>query len=245
MIEKINETKFVLEFFTIYKGIVARHIKIGIETGQEWDDIGNKSDKYMKNIFNKYLNLIKSCKDLKIINEIIIQEKFPELDSMPEDFDFVYYLGFYYQLFKIKVISVVDIAARLILAINDLNYNFHKINLKNFNKEPLLRNTDTLLAYRAFWNDFYDLRTVIRNIIVHEGEYKSKIIERIDELIIEPDSILSDSEYLKDWFNSKKQENLERLKSEVTKETEIVFQHLIKIMDTLFDPMKSKFEKLK
>jgi len=241
MNDKIYDTKFTRELITIHSLIVAKHIKIAIDTGQDWNDIGNKSEKYIKNIFNKHINLIETLKDLTIIQQIIEQRKFPELQSVPTDIDFVYFNRFYYQLFKVKIISIIDISARLILAVNDLNYNFYKINLKQFNKEPLLANTNTLFAFKGFWNDFKSIRKNDRNVIIHEGGYKSGLIETIDEYTLKSDSIIYDSEYFRNLFDSRKEENLVLLNKETLEDIEKVLARIDQLTESLIQTMKKRY----
>lgn len=235
------ESPFALKLLEKYSKIVSNHLKIITSTNQNWDEIGSVNEKRIKNIFKKYISLTENYNSLLILSKIIKTQSFPVLIKGQADvkgeseacYEPIVFLKFFIESFKIKIITNIDIAARLILASYNLNYNFHKINIKNFEKEPKFRNSLTLSSFRSYCKEFSNLRILERNIIIHEGEYESQPINDINSFTVSPNSFVSDDEYLRTWFESEKEKNILLLNSEIDNDLAKIKNYNLQIMDAL------------
>jgi hypothetical protein len=235
------ESPFALKLLEEYSKIVSNHLKIVISTNQNWNEIGSENEKRIKNIFKKYISLTENYNSLLILSKILKTQSFPDIkkdqdvgkDESEECYGPIEFLKFFIESFKIKIITNIDIAARLILASYNLNYNFHKINIKHFEKEPKFRNSLTLSSYRSYCKEFSNLRNLERNLIIHEGEYESQPINDINSFTVSPNSFVSDDEYLKIWFESEKEKKILLLNSEIDNDLEKIKNYNLQIMDSL------------
>ena len=230
--DRLYESNFYKGVLTKKKDIVVKQLEHF--TGEKDGEYTlTEDEKYHDLVFNRSCNLVETCKELELIGDIIKSENFP---SFPEDeYDYIYFLKLYFQIFKVKIITIIDISARLMLDVYKLKYHYKKIYLSNFNKNPKLNKTKALSALTSIWKKYESLRINDRNIIIHEGDYSNQAIEDINTFTLRGDDLISDNEYLSTWFNQRREDELNRIHAEIDSDIENVKSGIQNLIEELLD----------
>lgn len=240
--EKLSNTKFAHELVVTTKDIIADHMRIFLDTHQEFMEIGTKSEKYGKNTLYSFIDLKESIDTLELVPTFFAIKKVPRFylrNGISETAYYKYHLENHY----IKITSIIDFTSNFVNDVYRLGIPVRKCNVYAILENLNTKHTATGTVLKKFESHFQNIKKG-RNIIIHEGKFDSEEIKSIDSTIISKE-FLGKEKILHDWFMERKQREIGKVLQRINKDNTDVIDFLVEIIETLTEPFYNNYNFLK
>ena len=196
---------------------------------------------YLYQIFNNYVIIQNALSQLENIKNYLSTPNFSMLykDSEIKELDFYEY---HIENFHIKLVSIMDYVTILVNHSLRLGIPIKKCNVHSVSENTLYNKSPIIKKLKKFEQEFKDFK-LSRNIIIHQGNFKSVLTEDLySHIIISSFDFENDFEEKLQIDKRKKIiETIEVLNAEINKMEE----YLGKIMNDLIPEIENKIIQLK
>jgi Cthe_2314-like HEPN len=238
----ISRSKFFIEIFTTTQSILVKHMKIALKVSEPFMEIGTESEKFAKNILYSFSDLthaIDSLEEISIFFSIKNVPKFYTKKGISETKYYKYHLENHY----IRITSTLDLISILINKVFRLGIPSRKCNAYSIFENTNIKGSPTAGALKSFETKLQSIKRK-RNIIIHEGKLESEEIKSIDSYIMNND-FFENEKVLIDWFNEKKQAEINKVLKLFEEHNKIVSESILEIVETLTIPFQNSYKSIR
>ncbi|WP_272152103.1 Cthe_2314 family HEPN domain-containing protein [Tenacibaculum aiptasiae] len=218
--------------------IYSAHMKVAIDTQQEFANIGSDKEKYLKEVFVNYMTIKNAIDNLKFI------EIYLSIDPIPEHYlengiDEIEYYRHHIESFHIKCASIIDYITLLLNHTLRLGIPKRKCNVYSITENTILKGSELITKLKALENEFKELKSN-RNKIIHQGDFESESIKDIDSTLINGDGLFDFGEVLTEYLKNEKKEKILKTIENLNEQISKIEFHLGEILEQLTPYIQEK-----
>ncbi len=247
-IDKLERTSLSKEIVKISKPIFVDHIKVfPADMTLDWESgfrkYGKVDEIYAKQIFYSFVDLCES------INKLQQNVTFLSLTNIPAYYkkngiSEIDYYKYHFENHYIKIVSIIDYTTKFIHDVFRLDMPIRKINVYLIYENLNTKTSKPAKILKKFDEHFKEIKTN-RNIIIHQGNFKSKEITTLDAHIISIEVKDEIDKMIAMNFKRKKNSELKNTIDKIKSDNESVMSFIIDIFDGLTPHFTKQYDILK
>lgn len=215
----LNRLEFSKEIIEVYiKDILITHPKLAIEFKQNIYTYGSKKEIYLKEVFRLY-TIINDT-----IEKLYLSIKYLSIENPIREVDEIDFYKLHIEYYNIKCISVFDYCINMINHSAQLGIPQKKCKYNNIIENVNLKNTLLVQKLKLYEKEVSKIKTD-RNIIIHEGDWKSDSLNEIDSKILCND-FFNHGKEITEYFQQEKQILIKKSIKLISKQIKVFESHI-------------------